>query len=375
MHILFALPGLHRVERGAEVAFESIADEIARQGKHDVTLVGSGQPIPGRAYNFQHVPAMSRDRFEKWPKVPFLRQEFMYEDLTFAAGLVRAGSFGADVTVTCSYPYTSWALRRPVRGRSRPKHVFVTQNGDWAAYTRALEARLFQCEGLVCTNPIYFARNRSRWPSALIPNGIDPDRFRPGADHRAALGFPTDRPIVLMVSALEPGKRVIEAMRAVAEVENAWLVVAGDGPLREEVDRLAAEILPGRFRRGTFGRDQMPLLYRSADVFLHTKIEESFGNVYIEALSSGIPIVAHDDQVSRWILGDQATLADSTTTAPLAAAIRQTLAAPRDAARVAAAVAAGHTRFAWSAVASQYSDFFETVSNGSAAPSARAATP
>src|SRR5438046_1807033 len=103
MHILFALPGLHRVERGAEVAFEAVAEHLARTGRHRVTLVGSGRPIDGRSYDFRHVGCVERGRFENWPKVPFLRTEFMYEDLTFAAGLLRSGILGADVTVTCSY--------------------------------------------------------------------------------------------------------------------------------------------------------------------------------------------------------------------------------------------------------------------------------
>lgn len=358
MHILFALPGLHKVERGAEVAFESVARELARRGRHRVTLVGSGQPIAGREYEFHHVPAADRRRFERWPKVPMLRSEFMYEDLTFAAGLLRAGTFGADVTVTCSYPHTSWALRRPVWGRSRPKHVYVTQNGDWAPYAQAAETRLFDCQGLVCTNPIYFERNRARWHSALVPNGIDPAVYQPGEDRRADFDLPTDRPVVLMVSALEPGKRVIEAMRAMALVDDATLIVAGDGPLRDEVDALAADILPGRFRRATFKREQMPHLYRSADLFLHTKIQESFGNVYIEALCTGLPIVAHDDAVSRWILGDQALLVDSTSTDALADGIRRGLSAPRGTAE---GIAAAHARFSWSEVAQQYEDFFETI--------------
>jgi hypothetical protein len=70
------------------VAFESIAEEIARRGQHRVTLAGSGQPVVGRTYDFCHVPSLYRTHFEHWPKMPFLRSEFMYEDLTFAAGLM-----------------------------------------------------------------------------------------------------------------------------------------------------------------------------------------------------------------------------------------------------------------------------------------------
>src|SRR5689334_10157497 len=84
MRILFALPGLHRFGRGAEVVFESVAEQIALRGEHQVTLVGSGEARTDRAYDFIHLPAASRERFEHWPKLPFLRHEFMYEELSFA---------------------------------------------------------------------------------------------------------------------------------------------------------------------------------------------------------------------------------------------------------------------------------------------------
>jgi glycosyltransferase involved in cell wall biosynthesis len=359
MHMLFALPGLHRFGRGAEVVFESVAQEIARRGEHQVTLVGSGRPLADRAYDFVHVPAVSRERFETCPKAPFLRHEFMYEELTFAAGLAASGLVGrADVTLTCSYPYTSWALRRPRLLGRRPAHVFVTQNGDWAAHGTTAEARLFNCDGLICTNPVYYQRNRERWNAALIPNGVNPAQYAPGPSRKAELGLPTDRPVVLMVSALEPGKRVLEAMHAMAGVPEAYMIVAGDGPLRDEVDRLAAEKLSGRFRRATFKQAEMADLYRSADLFLHTKILESFGNVYIEALSCGVPLVVHDDEVTRWILGDYATFVDSTSQPALTSAIAAALRHP---AASAEAAAWAHSRYAWSVVAEKYAAFFEKV--------------
>jgi glycosyltransferase involved in cell wall biosynthesis len=358
MRLLFALPGLHRFGRGAEVVFESIAQQIAIQGEHEVSLVGSGQPRTDRAYQFIHLPAVSREHFEVWPKFPFLRHEFMYEELTFAARLAFLSVVGeADVTLTCSYPYVNWALRRPRMGK-RPPHVFVTQNGDWAAQFSGPEPHLFSCEGLICTNPLYFERNRETWHSTLIPNGIDPTRFSPGPQRKAELGLPADRQVVLMVSALETGKRVIEAMHAVADLPGTALVVAGDGPLRDEVDQLAAAILPGRFMRATFRHEQMPDLYRSADLFLHTKIRESFGNVYIEALSCGIPIVAHDDEVTRWILGDHATLIDTHDRAGLASAIALALRAKKPG--VDAATWA-HARYSWEVVAGKYVEFLADV--------------
>ena len=114
VRILFALPGLHRVHRGAEVAFESIAHEIGLAGSDDVVLMGSGKPRDDRAYRFQHVPCVPRERFERMPKLPLLRSEYMYEELTFAAGLALARPKGVDLTCKsfCSVTITIVILGR-----------------------------------------------------------------------------------------------------------------------------------------------------------------------------------------------------------------------------------------------------------------------
>jgi glycosyltransferase involved in cell wall biosynthesis len=360
MRLLFALPGFHRIRRGAEVALESIAQEIAREGKHVVRMIGSGAAIPGRAYSFEHAPAVSRKRFEQWPSMPFLRNEFMYEDFTFAASLMtKHWRSETDITVTCNFPYSNWALRSHFPGQPGPAHVFVTENGDWPAYESRGESRFFNCDGLVCTNPLYLKRNQARWFSTLIPNGIDPARFRPGPSDRARLELPENCPIVLMVSALDSGKRIIEGLRAVARIPDIFCVVAGDGPLRDEVDRIAAELLPGRFFRRTFPHDLMPVLYRSANVFLHTAIRESFGNVYIEALGCGIPIVAHDDEVTRWIFEDHGFLVDTTVEHVLVETLKNALQAPPASAARGASFALA--RYSWGAIAERYCDFFAKV--------------
>jgi len=360
VRILFALPGLHRVHRGAEVAFESIAHEIGLVGRDDVVLMGCGEQRDDRAYRFQHVPCIPRERFERLPKFPMLRNEYMYEELTFAASLAlgqRRASF--DLSVTCSYPYTNWVLRSHLPGRHRPQHVFVTQNGDWPAASNQREFRFFSCDGLVCTNPSYFERNRDRWFSTLIPNGVDPDRFRPGPGDRRAFGLPEDRPVILMASALVETKRVLESIKAVAQLRDPFLVVAGDGPLRAEADRLAAELLPGRFLRGSFPHQRMPDLYRSADVFLHAAPLESFGNVYIEAMATGLPIVANDEALTRWILGDHGHLVDVASTECIVSGLKVALDQADRGAMDRAAFAANN--YAWRNVAARYRSFFDEV--------------
>ena len=206
MRIAFVLPGFHRVERGAEVALLSVAAELARAGD-EVTVIGSGEHREGTPYRFRHVPAIRRERFERFPFFPPLRSDVMWEDATFASALLtsyRPSDF--DAVVTCSFPFTHMALGRSGLGKP-PLRIFVTQNGDWPAQGRNAEYRLFECDGLVCTNPDYFETNKDRWNCALIPNGVDLVRFGSGSGDRARFGLPQDRKLVLMVSAFIESKR------------------------------------------------------------------------------------------------------------------------------------------------------------------------
>ena len=361
MRIHFVLPGLHRVHRGAEVAFEAVASGIAELGLDEVTVVGSGEAIPGRPYNFRRCGLIPRERLERLPKFPPFRSESIAEEATFVLNYLR--NFRpeeADVTVTCSYPFVNWMLTRwPPLGR-RPAHVFVTQNGDWPAFSDTSEYSFFRCDGLVCTNPLYFDRNKDRWPSVLIPNGIDSARFQPGPGARARFGLPDGSPIVLMVSALIESKRVLEGMRAIGGIPDVHLVVAGEGPLRDQFDALGKQLMPGRYRRMTLPLDQMPDLYRSADVMLHPTFHESFGNVYAEALAIGVPVVAHDYSVTRWIYGeDYPGLVDAASSEAIVGAVQRAIQSGRADAMARTAEAAA--RFSWTNIARQYRDFLSEV--------------
>jgi glycosyltransferase involved in cell wall biosynthesis len=354
MRLLFALPGFHAQDRGAEVALLSVARELARSGDA-VTVMGGGPERPGEPYRYLPIPMVDRRRFERFPKLPAFRSETAWEDATFAANLLRRyDPRDYDAVVTCNFPFTHWALRRPAGG-AKPLQIFVTQNGDWPARSDQAEFRFFRCDGLVCINPDYDAANRERWRTALIPNGVDLARYRDVPRDRAALGLPEGVPIVLMVSALIETKRVAAGIAAVAEVPGAHLVVAGDGPLRGEVDPLAARLLPGRFTRLTLPAGDMPRLYAAADAFLHMSLFESFGNVFVEALASGLPVVGHDTPRLRWIVGERDTLCDTKDMAAVSDAIARALRTGRGAADPRAA------QFDWPVIATQYRAFLKRL--------------
>ncbi len=383
--ILFALPGLHRVARGAEAAFEQIAAGLCGEG-FDVTLIGAGSPLPDRPYAYLQGRLTPRERFRRWPSFPPLRSEYRWEELTFAPSLWRLYDPAAyDLTVTCSYPFVNWLLRAKHRAKRHPLHVFVTENGDWPACAGTREYRWFGCDGLVCTNPEYLARNQAKYRSVLIPNGVDTDRFTPGVGDRAAFGLPPSVPVVCMVSALIPSKFPMDGIRAVAALPEAHLLLGGDGPLKEPCDALGRELLGDRYHRVTVPMSRMPSLYRCGDVFMHLSRDEAFGNIYIEASACGVPVVAHDTPVTRWILGEQGHFADTSDADALVRLLRSVLAdtataacvrdaygggsgggrdarGPRDpAVRAQAAHRAIAERFAWPVVCRQYATFFREL--------------
>ena len=374
MRVALVLPGLGRVQRGAETAFVELARGLAARPDTEVELFGTGrQGLDGLAAHV--LPCVPRERFEGWPRLPGFRGETWYEEFTFATALALRRAYRPkrfDITLSCTFPHVHGHVRRAGRGLRdcrRPLNVYVTQNGDWPCRRTNAEFRAFHCDGLVCTNPEYFDRHRDAYPSALIPNGVDPDVYRPGKRLAGPNGdaacdlLPREqtagRRVVLMVSALIPSKRVDDGIRALARVPDAYLLLAGDGPCRQEIQALAARLLPGRHRLlGNLPHERMPGLYHRADALLHASQEEPFGIVYLEGAASGLPVVAHDWAVTRWILGDTALYADTGDAEALAGAIGQALRpeVARDlGARARARVLDGWT---WRHQADRYRDFF-----------------
>ncbi|MEU1327823.1 glycosyltransferase [Streptomyces microflavus] len=139
----------------------------------------------------------------------------------------------------------------------------------------------------------------------LVPNGIDADLYRFDPDRRlavrAALGIPDDAFVVGGVGRLVPGKRFDVAVRAVAALPGARLLLAGDGPEAGALRALAARLgaadrirLLGECSSGGGGPvPGVPALLSAVDTFVSTSREESFGLAAVEALAAGLPVL-HD---------------------------------------------------------------------------------
>ncbi len=152
-------------------------------------------------------------------------------------------------------------------------------------------------------------------PYRVIPYGVDVDLFSPAAEAadapggdgwRERLGIPDQATVLLGVGRLATKKGfhvLVEVLpRLLAEFDDLHAVIAGGGDQMQELLAAVAEWQPEHAARvhfpGLVAHDDLPDLYRSADLFVLPAVHDPQGNVdglpnvILEALASGLPVVA-----------------------------------------------------------------------------------
>lgn len=135
--------------------------------------------------------------------------------------------------------------------------------------------------------------------TGVIPNGIDADHFRPGprrAKWRESLGIPSGAPVIGNVARLTPVKDHALLLAAFAvvrrQVNDATLVVVGDGPLRQRLEAQAAQLGLTQAIRFLGETREVSTLYREFDVFALSSRSEGTSISVLEAMASGVCVVA-----------------------------------------------------------------------------------
>ncbi|MHB8506335.1 MAG: glycosyltransferase family 4 protein [Acidimicrobiales bacterium] len=150
--------------------------------------------------------------------------------------------------------------------------------------------------------------------------GVDTERFRPRPRPHAG---PAPAPVTaLYVGRLAPEKD-FERLAPLAGAPGVRLVVVGDGPLRSRFERSLAA--PNVEFRGWLAGDTLAQVYSEADVFVFPSTTETLGLVLLEALASGLPVVAAGSAPSAEVLGDWdcGVLVDDAAWGDLATVVRR----------------------------------------------------
>jgi glycosyltransferase involved in cell wall biosynthesis len=124
--------------------------------------------------------------------------------------------------------------------------------------------------------------------------GVDTQRFSPMKRSQAwrvrfTNGYP-GTPILLYVGRLAREKRVHLLHDMIKNIPEAVLAIVGDGPARPDLERLFADT--NTIFTGYLTGEELAQAYASADVFVFPGANETFGNVVLEAMASGLPVIA-----------------------------------------------------------------------------------
>ncbi|GAB7013708.1 glycosyltransferase family 4 protein [Halolamina salina] len=167
--------------------------------------------------------------------------------------------------------------------------------------------------------------------ATVIPNGVEVERF---ASTEPEVH---DRPYLLTVGRLEEYKGVQHVIRAMPELEEYDLLVAGSGSYRRELERIASEVgVDDRVEfLGYVDDDRLPGLYAGADVYVTLSEFEAYGMTVAEALAAGTPCVVRESgALVNWSEIGECLSVSTTDRDTVADAVRRISGATSDRSRV-----------------------------------------
>jgi glycosyltransferase involved in cell wall biosynthesis len=161
----------------------------------------------------------------------------------------------------------------------------------------------------------------------LWPQGVDARRFHPNKaseEWREKLsdGHPSDK-LLLYVGRLAPEKGIERLKVILREVPNTRLAIVGDGPARRDLQHEFADTRT--IFTGVLQGEDLASVYASADAFLFPSTTDTLGLAMLEALASGLPIVAARSGASHEVVneGENGLLYEADSADSLVAAIRR----------------------------------------------------
>ena len=297
--------------RGGVVHALEISEALARRG-HEIELIALGPPgegffrppaVPSRIVRYEPIDARFDERI--------MAKLAAYRD--GLAGPLRSGGFDLIHSQDCLSANAALELRDAGVVPHVIRTVHHIDDFTSPSLVECQNRSILRPDALLCVSEPWVARLAGEFglSAELVSNGVDTSRYRPARDtaersaDRAEFDV-GDRFTVLTIGGIEPRKGSLALLEGFARLRelapevDPLLIVAGGATLfdyRHEVDRFHARVASIGAQNdvrvlGSLPDGDIESLYRAADAFAFPSTKEGFGLAALEALASGLPVVA-----------------------------------------------------------------------------------
>ena len=337
MRIAIASSGLGHINRGMEAWAESLAFALYERGA-DVTLFkGAGKRI--NDYDVI-LPTLSRNsRMAKL--LAKITQKFFWriglgypagvELFIFAVQLLLKVRKGYDIIHIQQGSLADFLLKAEKLGLLKIPFVFA--NGQKGNEEFFKKFKYIQHLTPLREDPDFRGGNTSNDENRfIIPNFVDSKMFIPGNKEKARrqLDLPIDKFIILTVGLIDVSVKkmdyFIDEMLTLTKVNQDFffLIAGSEDKQTKNILKYGNDLLNNNLRIFIdFPHSQMPLLYQSADLFVLCSPQEAFGLVLVEAMSTMLPVIYHQNPIMKWVVSDAGIATDMTIKGNLASTIKK----------------------------------------------------
>ncbi len=143
----------------------------------------------------------------------------------------------------------------------------------------------------------------------VIHNGISVEKFKIEVDKREIrrrFNLPADKIIIGTVGRLRPAKGQEYLIKAVADIKNVTIVIAGEGELKDYLKNIANKYNVELILLGNLDNEEIPYFLKSIDIFCFPSLWEGLPLAVIEAMAAELPVVASDISPLVGALSDSA---------------------------------------------------------------------
>lgn len=361
LSVFLVCSGLGNVKRGFESFTQECFEALSDDPSLDITLFKGGGELQAKEIKLGNLP---RDSTISVIMGKLIRRDgYFVEQVSFALSLLPHIYRQQPNVILVSDPNLCSFLFR-YRSLTKQSYKLLLSNGGGFSLPF-----LPGCDYIQQLTPLGFQNAiNTGWPASkqsLVPYGIKiPPKLTILSNSerevlRRQLGLPDKRPLIISVAAINKTHKrmdyLIQETALLSEPRPYLLLLGQKESESPEIEYLGNRLLgTDNFQIRTVAYNQITDYYNVADVFVLASLAEGFGRVILEAMSYGLPCLAHDYEGTRFILGEEGYFANFQLTGSLSTLISKVLAQGYDESKALIRHRSVFDRFSWQQLRPSY---------------------